>query len=353
MNLLYITRKFPPMIGGLEKLSYALAKEFSKKQQTTLITWGKSQKYLPYFIPLAFFKACFFIPMKHITHMHLGDALLAPLGLLLKILFNIKTSITVAGLDITFNFPGYQLIIPTCVAQLDTIICISDATLEECIKRGIPRNKCVVIPCGVYPKEISIKATRNDLEKIIKKDLTNKKILITVGRLVKRKGVYWFIENVLPKLNNNSIYLVIGDGPEKERIRKLIRKMHFTQRVLLLGKISDKKLYLVYKTADLFIMPNIKIDNNIEGFGIVAIEASSMGLPVIASNMEGISNAVINNQTGKLVESGESEQFVHAIDTANLLKKKDVANITKKNYSWEEIGKKYIHVLEKQLDRTT
>jgi hypothetical protein len=141
MNLLYITRKYPPMIGGLEKLSYALAKEFSKNTPTTLITWGKSQKYLPYFIPLAFLKACFLIPMKKIDHLHLGDALLAPVGLLLKIIFNINTSVTVAGLDITFNFPGYQRIIPKCVARLNTIICISEATLEECVKRGICQKR--------------------------------------------------------------------------------------------------------------------------------------------------------------------------------------------------------------------
>ncbi|MGH7204355.1 MAG: hypothetical protein ACREHC_07965, partial [Candidatus Levyibacteriota bacterium] len=99
--MLFITRKYPPMIGGLEQLSYALAKEFKRNTNTTLITWGKSQKYLPFFLPFAFLKTVYLIPTKKITHLHLGDALLAPLGLLLKYMFGIKTSVTVAGLDIT------------------------------------------------------------------------------------------------------------------------------------------------------------------------------------------------------------------------------------------------------------
>lgn len=330
------------MVGGLEQLSFALATEFSKQVDTSLITWGKSQKYLPYFIPLAFIKALILIPMRKIDHLHIGDALLSPLGFLLKVIFGIKTSVTVAGLDITFNFPGYQLIVPRCVAMLDTVICISNATLEECVKRGIPKEKCIVIPCGVYPEKFIVKADRNDLEKIVGKDLKDKKIIITVGRLVKRKGVYWFIENVLPKLDKNILYVIIGDGPEKERLQKLIQKLKLQGQVLLLGKISDEKLKIIYNTADLFVMPNIKIDNNIEGFGIVAIEASSTGLPVIASDMEGISSAVINDKTGKHVESGNTQQFIQAIQDTKDFKRDTVKKITKENYSWGKIGEKYI-----------
>ena len=343
MNLLYITRKYPPMVGGLEKLSFALAKEFSKNVRTTLITWGKSQKYLPYFIPFAFVKAVFLIPSKKINHIHIGDALLSPLGLALKLLFGIKTSVTVAGLDITFNFPGYQLIVPKCVAQLDKIICISSATLEECVKRGIPKEKCVVIPCGIYPEDWTVKATRKDLEKIVKTNVTNKKVLITVGRLVKRKGVYWFIEHVLPHLGRNTVYLIIGAGPEKERLQTLIRSLKLKNQVILLGKISDEQLKIIYKTADLFIMPNIKVDNNIEGFGIVAIEASSAGLPVIASDMEGISSAVIDGKTGRLLPSMDEKTYIKAITTSNHFNKDQVAQMTKQNYSWTEIGKSYIN----------
>lgn len=343
MRLLYITRKYPPMVGGMEKLSYALAKEFSEQTETTLITWGKSQKYLPYFIVMAFIKSLYLIPIKKIDHIHIGDGLLSPLGLALKTLFGIKTTITIAGLDITFDFPGYQLIVPRCVAKLDKVICISSSTRDECINRSIQKEKCVVIPCGVYPEDWRVKAKRKDLEKIVGMTVTNKKVLITVGRLVKRKGVYWFIENVMPKLDKDVMYLVIGDGPEREWIIDLVKSLFLQDRVFLLGKVSDKKLKIIYNTADLFIMPNIHVDNNIEGFGIVAIEASSAGLPVIASDMEGISSAVMNGRTGRLVESMRPRQFVNAINNTDDFKRQEVSRTTKKNYSWNKIGEEYIN----------
>src|SRR5258706_11117608 len=128
MKLLYITRKYPPMVGGMEKLSFALAKEFSSSVDTTLITWGGSQKYLPFVYFLFLVKSLYLIPKNKIDHIHIGDALLSPLGLLLKIIFEVKVSVTVHGLDITFNFPGYQYLVPQCASKLDKIICVSNAT---------------------------------------------------------------------------------------------------------------------------------------------------------------------------------------------------------------------------------
>jgi len=329
----------------MEKLSFALAQEFFTLVDTTLITWGGSQKYLPTIIPYFFFKALYLIPTKKIDHLHIGDALLSPLGLLLKTIFQIKTTVTVMGLDVTFDFPGYQFIIPRCLKRYDKIICISNATREECIKRGIPAEKCVVIPCGVYPEEWKIQASESDLEKIIGRSVIDTKVIITVGRLVKRKGVYWFIENVLPKLARNILYVVVGNGPEKERIEDLIKRLDLKDKVILMGKISDHDLKIIYNTASLFVMPNIKVDNNIEGFGIVAIEASSTGLPVIASDIEGISSAVINNKTGNLIENKNVQQFMESTNKIDSFNRKEVAEITRKNYSWKTIGKEYINAI--------
>lgn len=347
VNLLYITRKYPPMVGGMENMSAALAKEFTRLVPTTLIAWGKSQKYLPYFIPLAFMKACFFIPTKKITHLHIGDAFLAPVGLVLKVLFGVKASINIAGLDIIFTFPGYQWLIPKCVAQFDLIICISNATRVECIKRGIPANKCIVIPCGVYPEAWNTTVTRDALTQIIQENAVNKKVFLTVGRLVKRKGVAWFIQNVLPHLHKDTMYLVIGDGPESVTIQKLIKNLKLEKRVLLLGKIPDETLKIIYNTADAFVMPNILVPGTMEGFGIVAVEASSTGLPVIASDCEGIRDAVVPGKTGTLVIPGDTNTFIRVLNDLRFVNKKSIRTTTKQQYSWPIIGSQYINSFQK------
>lgn len=348
MKLLFITRKYPPKVGGMEKVSFALANEFSKRVDTTIISWGKSQKYLPYFLLAALVKSIFLIPSKKIDHIHLGDALLSPLGLFLKIFFKIKTTVTVHGLDITFKFLPYQFIVPKCVARLDKIICNSNATLVECIKRGIPKDKCTVIPWGVYPEEFKVEATRKDLERIVGENLNGKKVIITVGRLIERKGVYWFIKNVFVNLPKNTIYLVIGEGKERERIKKLIKDLNLLDRVLLLGKIAEQDLKVVYNTSDLFVMPNIRVNDDMEGFGVVAIEAASAGLNVIGSNIEGIGDALIGNKTGVLIEPSDSKVWIQKV--TDLLSigapESRLSVFVKNNYSWNEICKRYIFIFK-------
>jgi glycosyltransferase involved in cell wall biosynthesis len=329
----------------MEKLSYALSKEFPKQVPTTTIAWGGSQKWLPYFLPKAFIQALYVIYRKNITNIHLGDGVMAPLGLSLKVITGCKVTITICGLDITYRNWFYQWLIPRCVARLDHVIAISNATLEECVKRGVPATKCVMIPCGVYPEEFIMVATRTDLEQLIKTPLKGKKVLITVGRLVERKGVAWFVENVMPKLGNEYIYAVVGVGPEQERIATLIKDLQLENRVKLLGKISEHDLKVLYNTSDIFVMPNIPVAGDMEGFGIVAIEAASTGLPVVASKTEGIINAVIDNTTGVLIEVNQVAEFKGAILSGPRLSRKNIARATAAKFSWPSIGMTYIEAL--------
>jgi glycosyltransferase involved in cell wall biosynthesis len=338
MKLLFITRKYPPSIGGMENLSFHLSQEFKKTPGFKLISWGGSQIWLPFFVLYAFFKAGWLIITRQVNQVHLGDGVLAPVGLAIRTIFRTKTTLTACGLDITYKHAFYQRLWPKMIAKLDKVICISSATLDECVKRGIPKNKCVFIPCGVEPEAFKIKATRKALEKIVGINMSDKKILITVGRLVKRKGVAWFIANVFPNLDDDYIYLVAGDGPEKANIQEVIKSTRLQSRVKLLGKISNLDLKILYSTADVFVMPNIPVEGDMEGFGIVAIEASSAGLPVVASDLEGIRDAIIEGKTGYFTKDKNwKDKILHA----QSLRKTSVAKIIQNNYSWRTIAQNY------------
>ena len=345
IKLLFITRKYPHSVGGMEKVSYCLGEELKKKVDTKIIAWGKSQKWLPYFLPKAFFEALIIIYRDGITNIHLGDGLLAPLGLLLKAITGKKVTVTIHGLDITYKNSLYQLVVPWCVSKLDKVICVSEATLKECVKRGIPKEMSTVIHWGIYPEEYKISATRADLENIAGRDLDGKKVIITVGRLVKRKGVYWFIDNVLPKLDHNFVYLIIGDGPERARIEDLIKTLNLKDRALLLGRVSDHDLKIIYNTADIFVMPNIEVEGDIEGFGIVAMEAASTGMLIVASYVDGMKD-LLNEKVGIPVK--ERVDFAPRIKKAlkdreqNSNISKNVASYIQDNFSWTSIREEYI-----------
>jgi len=227
--------------------------------------------------------------MHPIQLIHLCDGLLAPIGILLKLLAGARVSITIHGFDITCGNLFYQLIIPWCVARLDKVICVSGSTRDECVGRGIPKHKCAVIPKGVRPNEIYLPQPREDhrhgLGELLGVSLDDKIVLLTIGRLVERKGVAWFVENVMPHLHPSYHYLIAGDGPQYRHIREVSVKRNVQERVLLLGTVSDEEKKRLFNASDILLMPNITVPHDVEGFGIVAIEAGSCGLPVIASNL--------------------------------------------------------------------
>jgi len=348
-NLLFITRNYPPQVGGLENYSYNLINEFEKQGSTWKIVFSKSKIHLIWFLPYCFFKALLMICKYHIDTLHFCDAFLSPLGLLLKFMTGRNVTISVHGLDITFPNWFYQAIIPKCVSHLDMVICVSRSTMDECTMRGIPRQKCRVIPNGVTPSDFilskSSREVRFILEKVLGTTFLDKKLLLTVGRLVKRKGVVWFVENVMPRLDNSYIYIVAGNGPEHKFILETIDKHKLNQRVFLLGNVSDEIRNLLYNGSDIFILPNITVENDVEGFGIVAIEAGSCGLPVIASNIQGIRDAVLDGRTGYLVAERDAESFINAISNMSLRKDQIKSTVTS-TFGWPQIYEKYRNVFE-------
>ncbi len=356
MKILYITRKYPPSVGGMEKVNSQLYTHLSKIAQTELIAWGGSQKWLPIVYPYLCLKGIIRAKVFKPDIIHLGDAMMSPAGLVIKKITGVKVSCTVHGLDVTFQFPGYQILIPFCLARLDKIICVSVATQKECLKRGVPKKKTTTIPNGINPGEYFIdqpkEKLRRKLEKQLELNLKDKKILLTIGRLVKRKGHEWFIGKVVPNLPKNVIYLIAGDGLEKGNIQKAIKEKRVEGRVLLLGRVTEETKKLLYNNASLLVMPNIKVKGDMEGFGIVALEASSCGLPVIASNIEGIKEAVKDKKNGYLTPSTSNQEFLKKIkkilDDPNQYNA--ISTSARKfclSFSWNKIASQYFSVFNK------
>jgi phosphatidylinositol alpha-1,6-mannosyltransferase len=343
MKVLFITRKFPPSKGGMEKMAHELYSGLEKNPDITidLVSWRGSNKYLPIIYPCLFLNSFFKCIFNNYDIIYTQDGLLAPF-VLLK-LFKKPLVITIHGLDITYSNKFYQRIIPRIVSKFDKIICVSSATREECIKRKISSEKVEIIPNGVSlnEKEMHINCTYQ---------FTKKTNIISVGRLVERKGIHWFVEKVIPelvKIDPNIEYTIVGGGPYLKEINKIITEKNLEQYVKLLGRIDDLELQNIYRNSDIFVMPNIPITGDMEGFGIVILEANSYGIPVIASNIEGIKDAVLDGKTGYLIETLNKDMFLEKIlDVKKELEinnnlKNDIKRVTLEHFSWDIISKKY------------
>jgi phosphatidyl-myo-inositol dimannoside synthase len=125
-------------------------------------------------------------------------------------------------------------------------------------------------------------------------------LVTTVGRLVPRKGVRFFVSEVLPELPGHVHYLVAGEGPEREPIVQAAEAAGVTERVHLLGRVPDPVRDALFDGSDVVVVPNLPRAGDMEGFGLVALEAALRGAPVVAARIDGLEHALIGGLTGWL-----------------------------------------------------
>jgi glycosyltransferase involved in cell wall biosynthesis len=185
-------------------------------------------------------------------------------------------------------------------------------------------------------------------------------VLLTVGRLVPRKGVAWFVESIVPRLiasGKRFHYVIVGSGPQEESVRDLINRQGSAGVVHPLGQISEADLARAYIAADLFVMPNIRVQGDMEGFGLVALEAGAHGLPVLAADLEGIRDAIIPGQTGALLPSEDVTQWTGGLlalfnDRTSLDKLAQMSRATVQDrFSWSRMVDEYQVLFQDILQR--
>ena len=141
--------------------------------------------------------------------------------------------------------------------------------------------------------------------------------LLSVSRLVDCKGHERVLQALaLLKLNGSLLqfrYVIVGDGPMRSALETLAIELELGSNVEFKGDVSDTELQTTYSTADVFVLPvkNDPIDK--EGFGMVYLEAAAYGVPSIATRMSGVDEAVLDKQTGLLVEDGNIEALAGSI----------------------------------------
>tara|TARA_B100001093_G_C26356327_1_gene812488 strand:- start:30 stop:692 length:663 start_codon:yes stop_codon:yes gene_type:complete len=177
-------------------------------------------------------------------------------------------------------------------------------------------------------------------------------IITTLARIEKRKG-HKFIINAISELKHkfpNMLYLIAGKGPYLDEIKKFVRKLHLEENVVFLGWITEPEKSLVLQSSDLFIMTPTTVGESVEGFGMVFIDAAFHGIASIGTFNGGISDAVVNNQTGLLCEEGNQDSITKNID--KLLSNKELRDELGKNgkirardeYSWNSKVLEYLEL---------
>ena len=332
--VLVVTRNFPPLTGGMERLMLHAASALSKRFDVTLIGPTGCGRHFPQatrviecpsgaggFLLAAALKGSAHCARRTYRYVIGGSGLVAPIVVLLARLSRATPAVHVHGLDLVVRHHIYQALFVPMIRRCRVIIANSSNTKRIAIDKGCSDERVAIINPGTrLPTEAEVAATEE-----MTRSLPDKTIVLFVGRIVARKGLLPFVENawqsILEKVPNAHL-LVVGDDPENALLRdagqtlefnKLLKAKSLRGSVTFLGEVEDELLWRYYALANVLAFPLIHVEGDVEGFGMVAIEAAACGTPTVAFSVGGVPDAIEENVSGHLIQPDNYAAFAASV----------------------------------------
>jgi len=213
------------------------------------------------------------------------------------------------------KIPILKQLLRKIIKDVDHLGYLGQFTKSEIVKASNQIDKFVQIAPGIDTDHFMPKSARADLIK--KYRLEDRRVIVSVGRLVHRKGQDKLIES-LPKILQSfpgAVLLLVGEGPIKQMLKNTAKQLGVTNQVIFAGRVQHIDLPDYICLGEVFAMPvrSRFAGLEVEGLGIVYLEASACGLPVIVGNSGGATDAVIDGVTGLLVNGSDTDQIADAV----------------------------------------
>jgi phosphatidyl-myo-inositol dimannoside synthase len=207
---------------------------------------------------------------------------------------------------------GYDAVRRHALTSADRVLAVSRYTAALAEGLGVAPERITVTRNGTDPTRfhpIDASALRSEL------GLEGRPVLVTLARLVARKGIDSVLR-ALPDLRRRVpgvAYVVVGEGPDAERLRELARESGVADCVHFVGPVPGEALPLWYSLGDVFVMPARSEGPDVEGFGIVYLEAGACERPVVALRAGGVPDAVADGVSGALVTPGDPAELTETL----------------------------------------
>lgn len=330
MKIAIPTADYPPIEGGISSVSLHVSRELAALgHDVTVIA--------PWFPNMRDFDADEPVKVIRFGGYHLGWFRFIPM--LLKSRSPIRSADLTLGINIAYGgamawFLGapyltfayaYEFLkfqrVPVLGSMLRRVysrsikaIAISRFTAEQLASFGVDTEKIATILPGA-PKPFPVL----DEDTVAVKELLGLKdgpLLLAVGRLIIRKGHATLLKSmpaVLARFPDTRL-VIVGRGPMEEQLRNQINELGLNESVLMPGYLDDKHVAALYQLCDVFTLPTGEdAGGHVEGFGLVFAEANAYGKPVVAGRSGGVTDAVVDGETGILVEPDDADACANAI----------------------------------------
>lgn len=366
---LLISRNFPPLVGGMERLMAEVQGRLSPDFVCDLIgpkgcavappaiSIGCGHRPIPRYLAAALGASTGAILRRRYHLVLAGSGLTAPVARLIAGAARASLVGFVHGLDLVVEDPLYQRLFVPALTHFDRVIANSRNTARLAMERGVKEERIRVLHPGVaLPETIPDPAPFRE-----RYALGQRPLMLSVGRIVPRKGMIEFVEEALPRVIERvpeALLLIVGgsaadaarrDEQTLARLVGLIEARKLTEHVRLLGRLDDPQLFQAYAAASLHLFPVRPVAGDVEGFGMVAIEAAAHGTPTIAFAEGGVVDAVDPGRSGLLIEPGDYAAFAAA--TVALLQNRlpelnsERCRAHARCHDWEQFGRQLRELL--------
>lgn len=334
MKVLVITRNLPPLVGGMERLLHNLILGVAEYAEVTVIGPTDCRSHLPNHVQVHECSpglARFLIgstwrglrlarqqPYRVVIG---GSGLVGPTLWLLQRLCKLRTLVLVHGLDLIVDNWFYQGVFVPMLKRVDQIVANSRNTRNLAIEKGIAPERVTIIHPGTHVPEMpSAERQQAFLEKF---QIPFTRYMLFTGRMTRRKGLSAFIRNSLPEILDacpDTGLVVVGDEPgdaldgrgEKRAVLREITEFGLKNKVVFVGQVDDSDLACAFACAAVLVFPLCTVTGDVEGFGMVAVEAAAQGTGTVAFNLGGVADA-LPRESRDLIAAGDYKAFSRAV----------------------------------------
>ena len=233
------------------------------------------------------------------------------------------------------------------LAGAHTLVTISHANARRLQELGLPAPE-ILYP-GTHPNRFAPPAEPS----------SGPPVLLTVARLVPRKGIDTVLQALPPLLDRSPDlqYWIVGNGPEHASLSQQAQELRLKHAVRFMHEVTETELPEIYRRATIFVMP-ARADycaGSVEGFGIVYLEASASGLPVVAADSGGAAEAMVENETGLLVPPDDppalTKALLRLLNDSGMRERMGRAGRrwVENEMNWDRAGRQMISIIERAL----
>ncbi|QNU14767.1 glycosyltransferase family 4 protein [Thermomonas sp. XSG] len=315
----------------MERLNWHIADELSRRAQVQVIgpqgsaalkpaNIGLSEvplRPLPRFLLASAWRALRLARRQRPQVVLAGSGLTAPAAWLAARACGARAAAYVHGLDVAVRHPVYRAFWYPVLRRMDVVVANSRPTADLVCALGVSEDRLRIVHPGVTLPEAP--QAPEALQRFREQHaLGDARVLLSIGRLTRRKGLLEFVRNALPGIVHAApdvVLAVIGDAPtdsllagvqSRDSIQATADAAGVGRHLRFLGVITDPQaLACAYESAALHVFPVRELPGDPEGFGMVAIEAAAHGLPTVAFATGGIVDAVAEGRSGRLIAPGD------------------------------------------------